>query len=72
MPAHEIEMQVPAQSIKNADAVITVWADGETHGKLKISRGSVDWTPGRAVKRSYRMSWEKFDEVMKTYGKELG
>lgn len=72
MPAHEIEMQVPAQSVKNADATITVWADGITHGKLKISRGSVDWVPGRATRRRYSMTWEKFDEVMKAQGKSLG
>lgn len=72
MPAHEIEMQVPAQSIKNADATITVWADGVTHGKLKISKGSVDWVPGKATKKRYSLTWEKLDELMKTYGKELG
>lgn len=72
MASHDIEMQVPAQTIKNSDATIAVWADRSMHGRLKISRGSVDWIPGRNVKKRYRMTWEKFDEIMKEYGKELG
>ena len=71
MPAHEIEMQVPAQSIKNSDATITIWADGVVHGRLLISRGSVDWVPGRATKRRYSMTWEKLDEVMKAQGRDV-
>ena len=71
MPAHEIEMQVPAQSIKNVDATITIWADGAVLGKLRVSKGSIDWTPGKAVKWNYRLSWEKFDALMKENGKPL-
>lgn len=71
MPAHDIEMQVPAQMIKNADATITIRADGEILGRLKVSRGSVDWIPGRAVRYGYRMRWEAFDALMRADGKQF-
>ena len=71
MPAHDIEMTVPAQSIKNADATITIRGDGEILGRLKISRGSVDWIPAKAQKWRYRMSWEKFHETMCDQGRKL-
>jgi hypothetical protein len=71
MPAHDIEMTVPAQSIKNADATITIRADGEILGRLKVSKGSIDWIPGKAIKWRYRLSWERFHELMCEQGKQL-
>jgi hypothetical protein len=64
MPTHDLEMSVPAQTIKNSDATISVWADGELLGRLKVSKGSIDWVPGHAVKWRYRLSWEKFHDLM--------
>jgi hypothetical protein len=72
MPSHEIEMQLPAQTILNADATITIWSDGAVLGRLQVSKGSIDWIPGRAVKAHKRLSWERFDELMKAYGRDVG
>jgi len=71
MPTHDLEMTVPAQSIKNADATITVRADGEVLGRIKVSRGSIDWVPGHAVKWQYRLTWEKFHELMCEHGRRM-
>lgn len=69
MPSHDIEMQVPSQAIKNSDATITIWADGEVLGRLQVNRGSVDWIPGRAQRYRYRMSWERFHALMCEHGR---
>jgi hypothetical protein len=68
MPAHHIELNLPAAEILNADAVIKVWSDEELLGELRLSRGSVDWRPGRH--RSFqRVDWERFDALMQEHGR---
>jgi hypothetical protein len=70
MAKHDIDIAVPAQTIRNTDAKITIRSDGAILGRLKVSKGSVDWWPGKNSKTYYRMTWEKFDELMQTEGRE--
>jgi hypothetical protein len=70
MARHDIDLSVPAQTIRNADAEITIRSDGSILGRLKVSKGSVDWWPGKHSKTYYRMSWERFDQVMQDLGRE--
>ena len=67
MPIHDIELAVPAQAVKNADAEIKVWSDGKLLGRIQISRGSIDWKPGKA-KRTWQLEWERFDQLMREFG----
>jgi hypothetical protein len=46
---------------------IVVEEDGERLGVLKVSRGSIDWKPGKA-KRTWSLEWERFDRLMREYG----
>jgi hypothetical protein len=61
---HEIEISIPTKSVLNADVVFEVRSDGEKLGELRISRGTIDWRPGRARKTA-RLTWEQFDELMR-------
>ena len=67
MARHKLEITVPPKAILNSDVVITVVEDDFKLGELRISRGSLDWVPARA-KGAYRMSWERFDDVMRGQG----
>jgi hypothetical protein len=63
MAVHRIAMNVPSVEVVNADVDITVWSDEEVLGHLLVSKGSVDWRPGRAH-TTYRLDWERFDSLM--------
>jgi hypothetical protein len=56
-------MSFPEKPLKNVDATITVWSDGEKLGELHISRGSLDWKS--AYKKTAKsISWEKVAELL--------
>jgi hypothetical protein len=68
MPSHDVEVKLPAgTAILSADATISVFADEELLGTLKVSRGSIDWRP-RHGKKVRRLSWEQFDRLMRDTG----
>jgi len=70
MPAHDIDVTIPAQTVLNKDMEISVRADGRLFGRVRISRGSIDWLPANSP-ISRRMSWEKFAEVMESGGRKI-
>ena len=67
MPTHKLEISLPPKVILNSDVVIDVHSDDAKLGELRISRGSIDWIPGKH-QASFRLSWERFDEVMRESG----
>jgi hypothetical protein len=67
---HEIEMAVPAQSVKNKDVEVSVRSNGAPLGRVKVSKGTIDWLPSPNSKTHYRLTWEQFDVVMREHGKE--
>ncbi|MEA3019504.1 MAG: hypothetical protein QOI47_1028 [Actinomycetota bacterium] len=70
MPKHDIELAVPAAVVKNKDVEIAVRSDDVLLGRLKLSRGSVDWYPANTVK-GRRLSWERFDALMEEHGRKV-
>jgi hypothetical protein len=68
MAVHRVELALPATDIQNADATVSVWSDDELLGELRISRGTIDWRPGRHH-TVFSMDWERFDEMMRTSGR---
>jgi len=64
--AHQITFTIPEQPLGKVDAEFTVKIDKQTLGTLKISKGSLDWTPaGYSHENPFRVSWTKFDEWMR-------
>ena len=53
--------------VGNVDVKIVVTRDGERLGVVKISRGSIDWKPGKA-KRTWSLTWQQFDDLMREHG----
>ena len=66
--AHSIGLKIDHElPVGNVDVKIVVTRDGERLGVVKISRGSIDWKPGKA-KRTFQLEWERFDRLMREFG----
>ena len=66
--AHSVGLKIDHElPVGNVDIKVVVEQDGERLGVLKVSRGSVDWKPGRA-KRTWSLEWERFDALMREFG----
>jgi hypothetical protein len=71
MAKHEVELRLTQGiTIKRVDAVFPVWSDSKRYGKLRVSKGSVDWQPVND-KMVYRLSWEKFADLMEIEGRKV-
>ena len=68
MAKHEIEAIIPNVKVKNADMEVAVRSDGALLGRLKISKGTIDWLPANNSKNHSVMNWEKFAQVMEDWG----
>jgi hypothetical protein len=63
--AHEIMFTLPTQPLGKVDAQFTINKDGQILGTLKISKGTIDWTPKDfAHDNPFQLSWTKFDKLM--------
>lgn len=71
MATHEISLKIlHGIMIVNTDIEVAVRADGALLGRIRISRGSIDWIP--AQKRSARrLRWAKFADLMEENGKPV-
>jgi hypothetical protein len=70
MPIHKITMSLPAGLVVNSDVEFVVMSGSEKLGELHLSKGSLDWRPKNSKKTEYRLSWERFAQVMATEGRE--
>jgi hypothetical protein len=69
MTQHEVELKIEQEiPIGKKDVVIPVKADGKPLGRLRISRGGVDWMPSPNSKKHYAMTWSKFAQAMEAHG----
>ncbi len=70
MAKHEVTLRLnQGITIEQVDATFPVWSDGERLGRLRISKGSVDWQPAHG-QMVYRLSWEKFADMMVNNGRK--
>ncbi len=65
MAKHRITFDIPAQIMGNVDITCHPSSDvGGKIGTLKLSKGTVDWTPAHKSVNFRRFSWEKFAELL--------
>lgn len=70
MPKHELRMQVVHPiPISNTDVEVVVSTDGKRAGRLKISKGGLDWLPSPNSTNSWSLTWEKFAETVEATGR---
>ena len=63
MPQHHVEIVQPPKRVLNSDFTFIVFADDVKLGELRISKGTVDWRPGKG-KKVIKKSWEQFARLM--------
>ena len=63
MPVHKIDLALPEVDVSGVDIRLVIYSDNERLGRLRISKGTVDWYPrhSRVVRR---YTWEQFAELM--------
>ena len=71
MAKHTVNLRLNQRiTIENVDAEFPVWSDDAFLGRLRVSRGSVDWQPAHG-RRVYRLGWERFADVMMDNGRKV-
>jgi hypothetical protein len=65
LPKHDVEMRIPTTKVVlSADVVFEIRSDNEKLGELRVSKGSIDWSPSKA-KNPRQLTWEQFDRFMR-------
>jgi hypothetical protein len=69
MAKHDVALKIVHDvPIGNVDVEFPIRIDGKAFGRLKISRGGVDWLPTRSQKSGFELNWGEFGDLMKKYG----
>jgi hypothetical protein len=68
MAEHTVKVKTPPLEVGKVDIVFNVQKDGQLHGRLKISKGGVEWMQASRSKNAFHMSWDRFDRVFETQG----
>ncbi len=67
--AHSVGLKIDHElPVGNVDIKIVVEQDGNRLGVVKVSRGAIDWKPGKA-KHTYSLTWSQFDDLMREFGR---
>ena len=71
MPAHDITMNAQTRIIRGKDVEFEIKSGRRKLGSLLISQGNVEWVPTGHSANRYRISWEKFSELMVDKGRKV-
>jgi hypothetical protein len=62
MSEHTVSLKTPALDVSTVDVVFRVRRDGRAFGRLRISKGGVEWMQRNDYKKAFHMSWEDVDK----------
>ena len=68
MAEHSVKIKTPALEVGKTDIIFKVRRDSQLHGRLKVSKGGVEWMQRSDNKKAFHMSWDKFDRIFCDYG----
>lgn len=69
MATHEVSLKIGSPiPVGKVDVEIPVRRNGRAFGKVKISRGSIDWMPANKSKTAYWLDWAEFARFMAENG----
>ena len=63
MPIHRIDLTLPDMDVSSVDVRLVIYSDNERLGRLRISKGTIDWYPKHS-RNVRRYTWERFAELM--------
>ncbi len=68
MAEHNLEVKIPGWvEIQRKDLWLKVYSNGELFGTLKVSQGSVDWSPaGSKRENPHVIYWNEFDDFARS------
>jgi hypothetical protein len=71
MAKHEVGLKIAHDiPVGNVDVEMPIKRDGAPLGRIRVSRGGVDWMPSPKSKAGYTLIWVAFDKLMKEHGQE--
>jgi hypothetical protein len=72
MATHDVSLNITKPiPVGNVDIEIPVRRNGRAFGKVKISKGAIDWMPANKSKTAYYLDWGEFAKVMAQYGRPV-
>ena len=70
MAKHDISLEIPQGiTVVNTDIEVTVREDGRILGRVRISKGSIDWVAANRQRVQY-LPWSGFARLMDAEGKQ--
>jgi len=69
MARHNVHVNLPWREIGKSDVEFEIYKDEEVLGKMKISKGNLEWYPKNA-KKPYSIGWSHFDKMIREYFEE--
>jgi len=63
---HQVTFDLPTRDLGKSDIHFTVMGDGETLGKLEVSKGALVWYPSGTT-YGHKMSWTDLHKEMQKY-----
>lgn len=70
MPKHSVQFRTPALDVPKVDVFFRIKQGKHAFGRLRISKGGVEWMQKNDKKRAYHMGWERFDEIFVDKGRK--
>ena len=70
MPDHTVEFRTPALDVPKVDVFFRIKQESHAFGRLRVSKGGVEWMQKNDKKRAYHMSWEKLDDIFVEWGRK--
>jgi hypothetical protein len=70
MPKHTVKFRTPALDVPKVDVFFRVKQGKHAFGRLRISKGGVEWMQKNDKKRAYHMNWERFDDIFVDEGRK--
>ncbi len=70
MAEHSVEFRTPELDVPKVDLFFRVKRNGRAYGRLRISKGGVEWMQRDDKKKAFHMSWERVDEVFVERGRK--
>jgi hypothetical protein len=72
MATHDVSLNISRPiPVGNVDIEIPVRRNGRAFGRVKISKGSIDWMPANKSKTAYWLDWAEFARFMADNGRPV-
>jgi hypothetical protein len=65
--AYDVSLKTAAFEVTKKDVEFQVKRNGAMLGRLRISKGNVEWVP-KDFEHGYQMNWREFGALMKENG----